>query len=354
MQRVCFDEADDVLRASGWPHRVIFVDGHPHEARADKFAFSALSSGVEKYHGVWPREVAYRYVRAIAASRFDRWRLKQEKKPRAAFKALSIAGPPTKAEAKSWLVDAVVSYADHEHIEAEEFVYLIEAIIGADEALDALATGFETATDKIDRRGRNFYQADFKGAVAGAIAFVALRASKSARARHLPRLAKEQVRFTKAAVKTDDFEFCAESLALSLEGSVAIKRRFGANAEKLRYLDYAGDDPDWVRELVAANPEAGCTIRLVAIAGVAAMKNLANCAFSAGQLAPALRDFGMVRAPESVAFAISLLGRTSVKDAPIKWLIAHADYARPFVERAAKHGPNAAVARAALRQLRSP
>ncbi len=51
------------------------------------------------------------------------------------------------------------------------------------------------------------------------------------------------------------------------------------------------------------------------------------------QMPAVVRDLGMIRAPEIVTFMASLVGKSSVKDAPITWLCAHADYARPVLDK---------------------
>ncbi len=104
------------------------------------------------------------------------------------------------------------------------------------------------------------------------------------------------------------------------------------------FAEYAHDDPDYVRECAAFDPEAPMTVRLVAIAGTSVMKDITKCRWPAAELRSVIRDFGMVRAPETVALVLSLVGRSSAKDAPMRWLEEHVDYARPFVEQAAKRG----------------
>jgi len=57
-----------------------------------------------------------------------------------------------------------------------------------------------------------------------------------------------------------------------------------------------------------------------------------------------MRDFGMIRARETVELALSLVGRSTAKDAPAKWIAAHAEYAMPIVEAYASRGSTKAKA----------
>ncbi len=118
----------------------------------------------------------------------------------------------------------------------------------------------------------------------------------------------------------------------------------------LDWVEYAHDDPDFVRACAVKEPKQSMSVRIVQLGGLETMKGLLKRKVSAPKQPAALRDFGMVRAPESVELVLSLVGKTSAKDAPLKWLVAHADYARPFVERSAKAG--SATAKAALAQMR--
>lgn len=60
------DSQSEALFASGWPHLRVLVSPHPHEKDPAKWALKALEAyDPDVYHVEWPREVAYRYVRAM-------------------------------------------------------------------------------------------------------------------------------------------------------------------------------------------------------------------------------------------------------------------------------------------------
>jgi hypothetical protein len=185
----------------------------------------------------------------------------------------------------------------------------------------------------------------FKKAMAGAVGFLLLRASKDRAKKLTERLAAQHDRFATAAKTDRRWRWCAEHFDMSLNGATGVKRAWPGRKSTI-IAEYAHDDPDYVRECVAENPTAPMSVRLVAIAGADVMKGLAKRRWYAAELPSVMRDFGMVRTPETVELALSLVGKSAAKDAPIKWLAEHADYARPMVERAAKAGN--ASAKAAL------
>ena len=86
-------------------------------------------------------------------------------------------------------------------------------------------------------------------------------------------------------------------------------------------------------------------MRLAKLGGVSVLEGLVKRKFSSPELVAALRDFGMVRSPEVVELALSLVGKSALKDAPIEWLVAHADYAKPIVQRSKGAAAKAVLAR---------
>src|SRR5260221_11987326 len=65
LTRICFSGAEDDLLAHGWPRMARLVDGHPHDKSPAKSAQAWIGSiDPKKYVAEWPREVAYRVLRA--------------------------------------------------------------------------------------------------------------------------------------------------------------------------------------------------------------------------------------------------------------------------------------------------
>ncbi len=343
----CFLPTEKERLERGWPHQVILEDDSA--APPERLALT-VARGKTHVHGVWPREALHRYLRLMDCVGFEGMAVRVLS--RKAEAALRTAGPPSAAEATAWLARAVHSYVHHDHARARELVFAIEALIGADRTLETVVRGFEAAPLTVDRRGAMFYQPSFKFGIATALPFVMLRASRKVAKASLRRLADEAKRFAGAGTKHVDLKWVATALAIASGGAAAVQTHFGKDMRQVFYLDYCADDPAWVRERLAANPRLPCTVRTLWIAGPAAMSGLSARKFSSPDLIATMRDVGMLQSPETVDFALSLVGRSAAKDAPLAWLASHAAYARPILLRAAKgNGPRADVAKAVLARL---
>ncbi len=342
---VCFTEAEDDLLASGWPRMVRLVDGHPHDRNPTKSALAWVASSRAKYFSDWPREVAYRALRAGPAFRVPSATASKVRLGPRDLAAISKSGPLPTADVKAALVSVVASLDAYVYeSRVRDWIFIVEAVIGADETLEAIAEGFERSNTAI-RVTATSWRVSVKQRVAATLGFLLLRVSKERAKEHAARLAEQHARFAAAAKTQPAWVGCVDAFDVSLNGAAAVKRRLGRRKSTI-LAEYAHDDPDYVRECVAEDATAPMSVRLVAIAGTGVMKGLAKRRWYAAELPSAMRDFGMVRAPETVELALSLFGKSAAKDAPIHWLTTHADYARPIVERAAKAG--SASAKAAL------
>lgn len=341
MSSLCFDARDDTRLARGWPHCVELAIGHAHDKRPARSAVSLALTNGPKYYTLWPREVTHRFLRAMAVLRLDRDRLRGTI-GRNARAALAREGAPTHDESKTWLTEATAGWAYFESSRTREFVFAIEALIGADDALDAIATGFENATLRMNRRGNMIYEQTFKAAIALATPFVGIRASKPAWAKYVSRIDEQRRRFDKPG-----WQGCVEAFDIVVGGASFIRRTFKPTPI---WIDYV-DDPAWVLAALEDNATVSCSVRAVAIAGLGAMKGLSRRKFAPPSLPSVMRDFGMIRSPEAVTFALSIVGRSSAKDTPLRWLVAHGDYAHDIVEAAAARGPHASIAKSVLRAI---
>jgi hypothetical protein len=322
------------------------VDGHPHDKNPAKSAQAWVESiDPKKYLAEWPREVAWRVLRAGPVVQFAKSTSGSNMLTKKTKAALETAGPPSADEARASLAQVVSSMDEHTYeFKIWDFVYLTETILGADATLDAIAEGFEKSKPSTARSGGTPMESYVKKDVADTIGFLLLRAKKPAPLRK--RLEAQHARFDAIAKKSEDWAWCARTFDLSLNGAAAYKRGLAAGWRiDLRTLEHAHDDPDLVRDCVAKEPKQSMTVRLAKIGGPSVLANLGTRKFSASALGPAVRDFGMVRAPEVVDFVLSLVGKSSVKDAPLEWLVAHADYARPIVQRSKSTTAKAVLAR---------
>ena len=341
---LCFTKDEDDLLARGWPRMARFVEGDPREKNPKKAALAWIASIDPKtFFSEWPRRVAWRVLRTGPITQIG---------TAETIAMLEIDGEPSKDEVRAKLVDTLMTFSQHTYeFKICDYAYLVEATLGTDEMLTAMAEGFEKARAPLnEKREGTPMEAYNLMAFAGTVGFMLLRSRD--RAKHVARFEAQQKRFEDLAKKNDDWQWCAGMLDLSLHGAAAVRRRIASGWHlDLGWVEYAHDDADLVLECVAKETKGDISVRLVAIAGVAAMRGLAKRKFVAATIPSAIRDFGMVRAPETVDFVLSMLGKSSAKDAPAKWLAAHADFAKPIVERSAKAGN--ASAKAALSVLKA-
>ncbi len=333
--RICFTEADDELLAKGWPRMARLVDGHPHDKNATKSALAWLAAIDPKYRSDWPREVASRVMRAGPVVNHAK------KQP-----AIEKGGPPSRDEARAKLADVVANLDEHTSaFKVADFIYLIETVLGADATLDAITDGFERSKPRVAKPGAGTpMECYVKTYAAGTIGFLLLRASNNDALRK--RLDAQQQRFAELAKQSGDWAWCAQHLDLSLNGAAGCRRMFASGWRiNLEYVEHARDDPDFVRECVEKEAKAAMTVRIAKLGGVEVLSGLAKRKFSSPELSAAVRDFGMVCSPDVVEFILSLVGKSAVKDAPIQWLIDHADYAGPIVAKSKSTTAKAALAR---------
>ena len=330
-----FDKADEEKLARGWPNLIVTVSGV--EKTAGRSALKAFGAIDPVYFTEWPAPVLTRYLRAKLATlkarkRSDEW-------DELAKAACAEPAALTAAEALDCVKRAFDESDDIYPFQTEGIVYGAEAIAGTDAVLDAI-------TAKV---------APFKGKepsatqanMAATLGFLFLRATPAAAKSARAKLAK--------ASSTKDQEY-ATALDLSLHGTAAARRAVaGANWVGLDggmgligrpELEYC-DDPDFVVEKVkSAKRDQSMSVRVAWLGGSETLANLASRKWMARQLPAVVRDFGMIRAPEVVDLMLSLVGKSSVKDGPINWFRAHADYAEPILSKAKSD-----IAKGVLRQL---
>lgn len=335
---LCFTPAEEDALARGWPHEARLVDGHPHDRSPSRSALAWLATyRDDKYRSEWPREVAYRVMRfgpyiRIAGATHPRVKLRPLD-----MKNANASGPPSVAEVRKALASMAERFtAATVPMKVCHWVLLAETLIGTDETLDAIAEGFERA--QVGRRTDSF-KLRFKQGAASLIGFLLLRSSR--RGAHVKRLRAQLARFAAGLTPQSPWRLTVSYLDASLHGAPAVKRRF-VGQKSVFFAEYAADDPDYVRECAAEDKTAPMSVRLVAIAGTDVLKDITRRRYEAESLPAVVRDFGMIRAPETVELIVSLMGKSSAKDAPRRWLAAHEEYARPIVERAAKRGDTAA------------
>ena len=349
---LCFTKEDDERLARGWPYLVVPVDGE----KADKVAAAQKAWRVSDpiYFTEWPRGTLYRFMNAGIENVFRSY---PPERGGAAYKKLEDPTPPS---AKTCL-DALgrlfrEGYATYS-FEERDFVYGVETVAGTDATLGVLAAEIEAFEVPRENPGLNHLT---RAHLAEMVAFLLLRATpaaaKDARERIERALSppvKDKIT-PKPGYDLEALNYYFDALDYALHGAAGVRRHTGKwvylEVPALSFgatLDYAGDDPDYVRDMVPkADKKAGMSVRIPAIAGASVLAGLEARKWPAAQLPSIVRDFGMIRDPAIVTLMLSLIGKSSVKDGPMKWFQAHADYARPILQKTKSD-----VAKSVLRQL---
>ncbi len=352
MENVCFTPAEDALLAQGWPRVVAFVDGHPHDKRPVPNALKVFNASDPIYFTEWPRNVAYRFLRAGDATQFERNATKTAEITAAASAAVENDTPFTKAEAIAAFRRAFRRSDEFYQFKSGDYVLALEQLAGTEAILDALAAELPAFTPTQSKGGTPF-NSYFKARVAHLVGFMLLRVSDDVATRIRNELEPERKRLDAlvSAQSLHDWSPFTEGLDMSLHGAAAVRRAMTGRIS-LDSLEHAHDDPAWVRECVRAEPKQPMSVRLAKIAGPEALEQLSARKFAARELPSMVRDFGMVKSEHVVRWILSLVGKSALKDAPLAWFRAHAAYARPILESASKKtGGLATQASSVLRAL---
>ncbi len=334
---ITFTQEEQALLDRGWPRMIRLVDGHPHDKTPERAALSWLETTHEdRYQSEWPREVAYRALRLGPQYRAKHGTVTPTKIGKRELSLAARAGAPSRDETRAVLVKRVATFSGSTTAQrATDDVLLAETILGTNGTLDAIAEGLESwkPAARLD-----VWKLAHKAGVASTIGFLLRRSSTPKK--HVARLDDTLARArTLHAKAPQTWRMFVAYLDASLHGSAGVARALGSRRHSLIWAEYAYDDPAFVRGFVdACEKTAPMFVPVVAIAGAYAMKEITKRKWYAADLPAVMRDFGMIRAPETVELALSLVGRTTAKDAPMKWIAAHADFAMPIVETLASRG----------------
>ncbi len=336
---LCFRPEDDEKLARGYPNLIEPVDGLNQDKAPAKSAMKWYMASDPIYFTEWPREVLHRILRVFADDAF---------KPHGVgdtMKALETKGAPDAdpllAAIGKMFETGKVNYAFHKRT----LVYGTETIAGTDATLMAIANAFASSKWKVPAETLN---ESCRDTLIECAAFLFLRASPKVVKEAREKIVPLEPKLAKA------YEWCAQTIDCTLHGAAGVKRTItttcglevgalGSDAS----VELAGDDPNWVREMVAkAKPAEPMSVRVAHIGGPSVLANLSKRKWPAVKMPSIVRDFGMIRDPEIVTFMLSLIGKSSVKDAPLEWFRAHADDAKGILKKTKGDS-----AKAILRQL---
>lgn len=329
---ICFTPEDDEKLARGWPYLIVPVDGR----KEDKTTAAAENAWMRDpfFFTEWPRLTLHRFLRIFFA-------LPEWKNGKVAQDVFKHDAPLEAAECLEGLRNRVREPPPKQPFEYRNLVWGVEAIAGTDATLEEIVSEMETTYPTLPEHASVFE------AVVTAAAFLLLRATP-----RVANKARERMERLYAAPRDPqtlaDFEGYFGAIDYALHGAAGTKR-FLANWPKWTVwlevpalycagsLDYAVDDPAFVRQVLkTTSPKTlsnGMSVRVAAFGGPEALALLPTRKWPAVQMPSVARDLGMIRAPEIVTFMASLVGKSSVKDVPITWLQAHADYARPILAK---------------------
>lgn len=144
------DAEAEALFEKGYPHLRVLESPHPHEADAATWALEALRIyDPDVYHVRWPREVAYRFVRGMGASRsagpvtniaFP--------DPKDEERMVAVGGPVSAKEAKAIVTQLTHNQSVHREANVENALLLLEAMVGGELVVDTALSRYEKFTPK--------------------------------------------------------------------------------------------------------------------------------------------------------------------------------------------------------------
>lgn len=224
-----WEPQDDALFALGWPHLRLLVADHADDAQATAFAEKAIDGSMEGHYLVrWPRQVAFRYLRAFGERGSGALSLRNE---HVASIAATEAEPPTEEEARAMIADRVRRGGSTGTWFTEHFVLLLEGVVGSEVVLDALATALE------GERGTD----EELEQLAFATGFLLLRVPSRV-------AAVQRKRLQEVLESSSGDDYLTDGLSCAIGGGAAAR----AVALNPIYYHHALDDPEAVREAVKA------------------------------------------------------------------------------------------------------
>lgn len=242
---VSYTPEQDILLAHGWPYLRVLIDDHPDDADVEGSTLAALDD-TDTYHVEWPRKVAELYCKTIGTRKTEDLGKESDLK-----RALKAKGTAT-TDARKWIAHSLSfsgSVLNRRHV--EHFVFLNEALIGAEPTLDAIAAGLEA-----NGRGSSSDEAADHALLLG---FLLRRVKPAVAKKQRARLAKLYESLTGKG--RDDWFL--RNLSIVLGGAKAAR----AKAMNPAYWIDVTDDPAAVADSLKAGRWTP-TIRNVYLAGV--------------------------------------------------------------------------------------
>jgi hypothetical protein len=322
-----FTAADDLAFALGYPHLTYLADGHPDDADPEAAAPLYVSK-----HGlaptVWPREVAARVARAFG-NWFDDAKVAE---------AYRTAGAITADEARQIIRSEL--HGNNSRI----LLLLLEALVGPSVVVSTAVDQLEAFSGQEWTDSGPNIRTDLPPTILS-LGYLLLRlpADEAAGARaRLEALyqvwTEEPKRFRTAAAKAID---------VVLHGAAGAERsayRAGGQISPYAPLHIL-DDPAWVARIVKASgapdQSAKPDARLVFLGGdevldleLSRWKKYTK----PGAHTLLVEQLGKIQSPQILPWMLEMSATSKAKGDAQAWFLAHADFARGFLEQSADAG----------------
>jgi hypothetical protein len=341
-----FSEQEDLEWALGWPHVRRLVDSHP--ADADPLSF-LVGTAFPVYDIDFPREQAARRVRfhLFCPSTPD----EDKKWATLARPYLETAGPITEEEARSVITQHLKPVPDlWWWAFLPQIILLCEAFVGTQPVAEALVETVEACPPDVLKS-----ESSERSDCVSLLGFLLLRLPEPVHAALERRLRKvlDAVVATLpdglAEAGDDDFHRPYRSLDRVLNGKPAALR----SGEYLDQADllFAGDDPAFIVESLGELPGPGDLppfARLAFLGGDGVLdvettwwKKYNEPRTDTHRIF--VQHYARIRSEKMLAIFLAMSQTSKARKEAAAWFAAHADYARPYLERAAAGKGDAAA-----------
>jgi hypothetical protein len=348
-----FSEQEDLEWALGWPHVQRLVDGHPDDA--DPLGWLKLP--FPKGRMDFPRERAARWIRYYLFS--PKTPAESKQWTERAKKYIETPGSITEQEARSVITQHLRPVEDlYWLFNFPQTILLIEAFVGPQPVAEALVETVEACSPDLLKSS-----SEVRSDCVSLLGFLLLRVPEpvhTALERRLRKVLDAVVATIPGGLaevrEEEDFYLPYRSLDRVLNGKKAALRS-GAMTVPADLL-FAEDDPSfivgWLRKQDGPD-DYRALARLVFLAGDAVLDVEAKwwSKYKEPDRDDAqknfVREYGRIRSEKMLPILLAMSQTSKARKEVAVWFSAHADYARPYLERtAAGKGDAAGWAKALL------
>jgi hypothetical protein len=336
IKTLCFTREHDELLARGYPHVAILEETGTPAKKAAKLA-ATLAGAPQKItanHRVrFPAEVAPHFVRGAHAREFHDW-TRNQAIPDAAF---AEGGKVGEDEARALIAKSVEIPGCSFNVHNESMFFLLEQLVGTEVVVDATLGALEALPEK--RWTHEESGPDRKtGGAAFLLGFLFLRLRSEVRKKHEARyralLARVHALCDKANSKSFELVSGAEKVLLGFQASALASP--GPYVYLGRYV-FATDDLERLRALVANKDTiyeyGNLDVRFVYLLGADVLTTIGKHRPMKEAVRATFEDLGMIRHEALVPLFLEYVGKPMAKELPLQWFRAHAEFAKPILEK---------------------